>query len=117
MLKPSTSLARTSLLALGGSLLLLSGCGNFFFKETTAPPPPTGTTVHYAYVGNAGNNTDYGYSISTAGALTAVTTSPFNIPGAPTALAITRNNIVLYVGTTSGVYGYLIGSDGSLSAI
>src|SRR5882724_2362221 len=118
MLKPSTFLARISLLALGGSLLLLSGCGNFFNNPTdTTTPPPTGTTVNYVYVGNGGNSTVSGYSISTAGALTPLTNSPFAMLAAPTALAVHTSNTVLYVGTASGVYGYLIGSGGALTAI
>lgn len=99
-------------LALG--LCVLSGCDGFFDKTSSSSSSGTG---NYVYVGNTGSNTISGYQLSTAGALTAVTSSPYSLSYTPQALAVTRSNSYLYVATSVGIYGYSIGSAGALTAL
>jgi len=57
----------------------------------------------------------YGFSIdSGSGALTAVTNSPYSLPGG-TAIAATPNGFLLFVGDPTGISSFTIGTDGSLS--
>jgi 6-phosphogluconolactonase len=96
-------------------VLPVSGCNGFFFKETTST---TGTTAtNYAFVANTGNNTVTGLGISTTGTLAALTGSPITLGTTPTALAVSRSNTFLWVGTVSQIFGYSIASDGTLAAL
>jgi 6-phosphogluconolactonase len=100
----------------------LSGCGSFFVY------PGSGTTTttsgDYVYVSNSPTGITYinGYSISN-GTLAATSGSPINVNVVPSAMAITPNNNLLYVassggttGTGNGLYAYVIGSAGALTA-
>ncbi|MBS1814831.1 MAG: beta-propeller fold lactonase family protein [Acidobacteria bacterium] len=111
--------------AMSCAVLLLGGCGGFFDKtsDDSGGGGDTGSgTGNYLYVGNAGSKTVSGYQISTSGSLTAITGTPVSITDgtnqfAPTALAVTRSNKYLYVGTAQGVFGFQIGTKGALSKI
>jgi 6-phosphogluconolactonase len=98
-------------------VLPLAGCNGFFFKET-ASGGGTGTgATNYAFVANAGANTVAGLGISATGTLAALTGSPITLNTTPTALAVSRNNTFLWVGTVSQIFGYSIASDGTLAAL
>ncbi len=99
--------------------LLLTGCDGFFFKETTSGTGTgTGTSAsNFVFVANAGANTVTGLGISTAGALSALSGSPITLSTAPLALAISRDNKYLWIGTVSQIFGYSISSTGTLAAL
>lgn len=97
------------------SVTALTGCDGFFFKETSTS---TGTSSgNYVYVANQGSTTLAGFQISTAGALTAITGSPFSLPAAPITVTVSRANTYVFVGTALGIYGYAIGTGGVLTAL
>ncbi len=102
---------------LGAGLLLLSGCGKFFPPLTPSGGGSGSGVGDYLYVGNSGNTNGSiaEFAVSTTGALTAVSGSPFKAGFAPTALAISPNNQFMYAGGSSGVYLLNIGTGGALS--
>jgi len=98
--------------ALGvAATILLTGCGEFFTPVNNNPPGGGGKS--YVYVTNAGG-TLAEYSLS-SGALTALSGSPISLPLAPTAIAVAPNNAFLYIGTATGIFMYIINSDGTLT--
>src|SRR6187402_195694 len=101
------------------ALVTLTGCGGFFFKETGGGGGGGGGTGtgNYLYVANSGSSTLTGFQISTAGALTAITGSPFSLPAAPNTVTVSRANTYVFVGTPLGIYGYAIGAGGVLTAL
>jgi 6-phosphogluconolactonase len=96
----------------GGIFLSLTGC-NFFPSQSGGNTPTN--TGDFLYVGNAANAFIAGFSISTAGALSILSNSPYNNGVAVASLAVSPNNAFLFAGTTSGIFAYLINSNGSLS--
>jgi 6-phosphogluconolactonase len=122
--------------ALGGVALVLalglSGCAGFFSCEGKTSCPATGTgtgtgtgstTADYAYVANSSAGSTYinGYAVS-AGALTATTSSPYQLSYVPQAMVVSPNNSFLYVASsattaTGSIYGYSIGTGGALSVL
>ena len=125
-----------ALALLSAATLLLSSCGSFFTCEgkpscpttcvasSTVTCPPTGsTTVDYAYVANSSTSTNdvNAYNLS-AGTLTNVTGAPFAFNFSPSALVANQANTFLYAATdpalsTGYIYGYSIGTGGSLSIL
>ena len=112
----------------GLGLLVLCGCGNFFTSQNSSGSSSgtgtTGTTTgntasgDVLYVANATASTLTGYLVSTAGALTTVSGSPYALADeVPTSMAITPGNTFVYVGTDLGIVGYLIGTNGVLTAL
>ncbi len=98
--------------------MLLGGCSNFFSKTTTTTTTSTAsTTGNYAFVANEGSNTLTGYSISTAGVLTALSGTPLSFTLPPTAAAVSRSNNFLWVGTASQIFGYAISSSGAITPL
>jgi 6-phosphogluconolactonase (cycloisomerase 2 family) len=96
-------------------LLLLgvtTGCDFFVSQSNCTDCTVTGD---YLYVANTNNTYLAGFGVSTAGALSVLTNSPYNNGVAAQSLAITPNNSFLYVATTAGIYCYLINSDGSIT--
>ncbi len=91
-------------------------CGNFLHSATCSSGSTT-TTPNMAFVANAGSNTVTGFSISTAGALAALSGSPISLSVAPLALAVSRGNGFLWIGTASQIFGYSISSTGALTAL
>jgi 6-phosphogluconolactonase len=97
-------------------IVALTGCGKFF------PPLTSGggggsNSGDYLYVGNQGTNplTVAGFSIASA-ALSDISGSPFSVSLSPTAIAVTPNNDLLYMGSAEGdIYVYTIGSNGALT--
>ena len=65
-----------------------------------------------------GNNTFIaGFGVSSSGALSVLTSSPYNNGVAAQSLAVTPANTFLYAGTTNGIYGYTINSNGSITVL
>jgi len=99
-----------------GAALMLSGCGEFFTPVNNNPGGPT--TSSYVYVANisaaGAGGTLSEYSL-TNGVLTPLTGSPITLPVAPTSLVVSPNNLSVYVGTTTGVFLYTVGTDGTLT--
>jgi 6-phosphogluconolactonase (cycloisomerase 2 family) len=99
----------------------LIGCGNFFVYPGSSTTTSTGD---YVFVSNSTTGTTYinGYSISN-GTLAATSGSPVNVSVVPSAMAIMPNNNLLYIassggtsGTGNGLYAFVIGSSGALTA-
>jgi 6-phosphogluconolactonase len=92
-------------------LLGLTGC-DFFVKQNSSGGTTTGD---YLYVGNGNNTFIAGFGITTAGALSVLTNSPYNNGVVAQSLAVTPANTFLYAGTTNGIYCYAISSDGAIT--
>jgi len=122
-LRLSSRQTRVAGLVLLSGMLGLAGCGNFFHDTTTTTPPAGGgggstpSTVNYAFVGNTGSNTVAGVSISAAGMLTGLPGSPISLNVAPSAIAVSRNNNFLWVGTFSQIFGYAISPTGAITGL
>jgi len=93
-------------------LLGLTGC-DFFVPQTGGGGG--GNTGDYLYVGNGNDTFIAGFGVSTSGALSVLTNSPYNNGVAAQSLAVTPGNSFLYAGTTNGIYAYAINSDGSIT--
>jgi 6-phosphogluconolactonase len=93
-------------------LLGLAGCG-FFVPQTNSGGGTN--TGDYLYVANGNNTNIAGFGVSSAGALSVLTNSPYNNGVAAQSLAVTPANTFLYAGTTNGIYAYAINSDGSIT--
>ena len=94
---------------------LLSGCGGFFQAVNNNP---TSGTTSYVYVANISTGATGGtlseYTM-TAGVLTAISGSPIALPAVPTSVVVAPNNGFVYVGTTTGVFLYTIGTGCALT--
>jgi 6-phosphogluconolactonase (cycloisomerase 2 family) len=104
------------LLLAGIGFLALCGCGKFFVPQNSTGTGTTTTNTNAGdviYTANATGIT--AYTVSSSGALTAVSGSPYSV--APTAMAITPGNTDLYVASISGIFGYGIGTNGVLTAL
>ena len=101
------------------SLLSLCGCGGFFYKDTAASTGgSTGTSAtNFAFVANTGANTVTGLGISTTGTLSPLSGSPITFSVTPTALAVSRNNGFLWVGTPTQIFGFSVSSTGAIAAL
>jgi 6-phosphogluconolactonase len=93
-------------------LLWMTGCGGFFVPQNSSGGTNTGD---YLYVGNGNNTFIAGFGVSSAGALSVLTNSPYNNSVAAQSLAVTPANTFLYAGTTNGIYCYAINSNGSIT--
>jgi 6-phosphogluconolactonase len=93
-------------------LLGVTGC-DFFVPQNNCTDCTT--TGDYLYVSNASNTYIAGFGVSTAGALSVLSNSPYNNGVAAQALALTPTNSFLYAATTNGIYLYALNSDGSIT--
>jgi 6-phosphogluconolactonase (cycloisomerase 2 family) len=96
--------SRWAIGVLCSSAVLLAGCGDFFTKDNSGGG---GSTVgSYIYLGTQGGLLA-SYSVSTTGALAALSGSPYQLASAGiNSLAVTPNNAVLYAGVAGiGVFG------------
>jgi len=93
-------------------LLGLTGC-DFFVPQTSSGG--TTNTGDYLYVGNGADAYIAGFGVSSAGALSVLTSSPYNNGVAAQSLTVNPANTFLYAGTTNGIYVYAINSNGSLT--
>jgi 6-phosphogluconolactonase len=92
-------------------LLGLTGCDFFVSQGNT----PTNNSGDYLYVANAADTFVAGFGVSSAGALSVLSNSPYNNGVAGLSLAVSRANTFLYIGTSNGIYEYAIGSNGALT--
>jgi 6-phosphogluconolactonase len=97
-------------------LLLLGMAGCDFFVPQTNSGGGT-NTGDYLYVGNGNNTFLAGFGVSSSGALSVLSNSPYNNGVAAQSLAVTPANTFLYAGTTNGIYAYTINSDGSITVL
>jgi DNA-binding beta-propeller fold protein YncE len=95
-------------------LLGLTGCGFFVPQSSSGGTTNTGD---YFYVGNGNNTYIAGFGVSSSGALSVLSGSPYNNGVAAQSLAVNPANTFLYAGTTNGIYGYAINSNGSISVV
>ena len=95
-------------------LLGVAGCGGFFVPQTGGGGGG-GNTGDYIYVGNGNDPYIAGFGVSSSGALSVLSGSPYNNGVAAQSLAVTPSNKFLYAGTTNGIYLYAINSNGSIS--
>jgi 6-phosphogluconolactonase len=95
----------------GCLLTALTGCKGFFVPQTN----PTNSSGDNIYVANGGNTDIAGFGLSSTGGLSVLNNSPYNNGVSAISLAITPNNGFLYVGTSNGIYEYVINSDGSIT--
>src|ERR1700678_2508650 len=93
-------------------LLGLTGC-DFFTKQSNVVPVVN--NGDYIYVGNGNDTFIAGFGVSTTGALSVLSGSPYNNGIAAQSLAVTPANTFLYAGTTNGIYLYAINSNGSIT--
>ena len=92
----------------------VAGCGGFFVPQTGGGGGG-GNTGDYIYVGNGNDPYIAGFGVSSSGALSVLSGSPYNNGVAAQSLAVTPTNTFLYAGTTNGIYLYAINSNGSIS--
>lgn len=95
-------------------LLGVTGC-DFFVPETNSGGGTN--TGDYLYVANGSNTFLAGFGVSSSGALSVLPSSPYNNGVAGQSLAVTPANTFVYVGTTNGIYGYTLNSNGSISIL
>jgi 6-phosphogluconolactonase len=94
-------------------LLCVAGCGGFFVPQTNSGGGSN--TGDYIYVGNGNDPYIAGFGVSSSGALSVLSGSPYNNGVAAQSMAVTPANTFLYAGTTNGIYLYAINSNGSIS--
>jgi 6-phosphogluconolactonase len=94
-------------------LLGLTGCGGFFVPQTNSGGGTN--TGDYIYVANGNNPYFAGFGVSSSGALSVLSGSPYNNGVAAQSLAVTPANTFLYAGTTNGIYLYAINGNGSIT--
>jgi len=93
------------------AMVSLTGCSGFFTALTSTSTAVGSST--YAYVANYGGTVS-AYTL-TSGVLAAISGSPLDLAYEPTSVVVAPNNAFLYVGTSSGIYLYTIGTGGVLT--
>ena len=103
--------SRWAIGVLCSSVLLLAGCGDFFTKDTGGGGGGGGSVGSYIYLGTQ-SGILASYSVSTTGALAALSGSPYQLAtAAVNSLAVTPSNTFLYAGVAGiGVYGLSLSS-------
>ncbi len=100
---------------------MLSGCAGFFVPQNNSggSGSSTANSGDFVYVANANPSTASvaAFSLSSSGTLTTLSGAPYALTFIPTSLAVSPDNTHLYVGGTTGLYLYDIGTDGSLTAV
>jgi len=92
-------------------IISLTGCKGFFTAITSSGTAVGSAT--YAYVSNyAGTVSAY---TLTSGVLATISGSPVSLGGDVTSVVVAPNNAFLYVGTTTGIFLYTIGTGGVLT--
>ncbi len=101
--------------ALCGAMFLM-GCGSFgagFFQDPSGTSSSTSSSgADYAYSVNS-NSTVSAFSVG-SGALTAISGNPVS-PGSAFSATVSRANTFLFVGGSTAIYCYAIGSSGALT--
>ncbi len=96
-------------------LLGVAGCDDFFVPQTNSGGG--GNTGDYLYVANGNNTFLAGFGVSSSGALSVLSNSPYNNGVAAQSLAVTPANTFLYAGTANGIFAYTINSNGSITVL
>ncbi len=97
--------------------LTLAGCKGFWDAPANSGGGSTPTTTASSgdfFVINTATSQLQGFYVN-AGVLTSLPGSPYTLQATPLSIAISPNNSFLYVGTISGIYLYLISSNGQLT--
>ncbi len=94
---------------------VFTGCGDFFPPINGGGGSGGGTTLNRVYVANQAASSIGGFAIGT-GTLAAVNNSPLAVKYKPLSMVVTPKNTLLYVGSSTGIFVYIINSDGSLTA-
>ena len=94
-------------------LVGLTSCGGFFVPQTNSGGGSN--TGDYIYVANSNNTYLAGFGVSSSGALSVLTNSPYNNGVAAQSVTVTPANTFLYAGTTNGIFAYVINSNGSIT--
>ncbi len=100
--------------ALGGAVLL-AGCGSFgdgFFQNPTSGGTTTTGGGDYVYSVNS-DSTISAFSVG-SGALTAISGNPIS-PGSAFSATVSRADTYVFVGGSTAIYCYAIGSGGALT--
>jgi 6-phosphogluconolactonase (cycloisomerase 2 family) len=95
--------------------MLLSGCGNFgagFFQNPNGTTTTTTTGSDYVYSVNS-DSTISAFSVG-SGALTAISGNPIS-PGSAFSATVSRADTYVFVGGSTAIYCYAIGSGGALT--
>jgi 6-phosphogluconolactonase (cycloisomerase 2 family) len=106
------------------SLAGLTGCP-FFVCEGKADCGTGGSTTvtgnDFAYVSNSTTGSTYisGYSLQSGNLSVPTTGSPYQLNFVPSAMAITPDDTLMFIGSAAGpeVYAYSIASDGAISIL
>lgn len=93
------------------SMMSLTGCSGFFTAITSGSTTP-GSATNVFVTGTGSTLTEFSL---TSGVLAQLSGSPVTLPVPPTAVAIAPNNLSVYVGTSTGIFLYTIGSGGVLT--
>jgi 6-phosphogluconolactonase (cycloisomerase 2 family) len=97
----------------------LAGCGKFFVPENGGGGGGGGGTGtgNYFYVANQTTGSVAGFVLGTKG-ITNTSNSPYVLGVvSPSAITVTPNGRYIYVGTVGAIYGYSVGSDGTLTLL
>jgi len=109
--------ARLFLALIAVLAILESGCGKFFSNSNGGGGGGGNSTTTFVYAASSSGVFAYKADL-TAGTLTTLAGSPFGTSIAPpVAMVIDPNNKFLYVGSSTGISGFAINSDGTLNTI
>lgn len=113
MVRNSLRLSLTLVAILG---FFETGCGKFFTNSTSGGGGGGNSTTTFVYA--ASSNGIFAFKADlTNGTLTTLSGSPFQTGPTPSVMVIDPKNRFLYVGTSSGINGFGINSDGTLNAL
>ena len=96
--------------------LLETGCGKFFTNSTGGGGGGGNSTTTFVYAASSSGLFAFKGDL-TNGTLTTLSGSPFQTGPTPSVVVIDPKNRFLYVGTSSGINGFGINSDGTLNTI
>jgi 6-phosphogluconolactonase len=94
----------------------LAGCGKFFVRENGGGGGGGTGTGNYFYVANQTTGSVAGFALTTRG-ITNTSNSPYVLGISPSAITVTPDGRYIYVGTVGAIYGYSVGSNGSLTLL
>jgi 6-phosphogluconolactonase len=91
------------------AMLSLTGCSGFFTAITSGGGTTPGSATNVYVAGTGSTLTEYSL---TTGVLAQLSGSPVTLTVPPTAVAIAPNNLSVYVGTSTGIFLYTVGTGG-----
>jgi 6-phosphogluconolactonase len=108
------SVQRWVVVAVALVLPVLIGCDGFFPPINSGGTGGGGVNGNRVYIANQFAKSIGAFTVGT-GTLTIVNNSPVVTTYIPLSMAVTPNNALLYVGSSTGIFVYFINSDGSLT--